>query len=77
MEKLIIVYPGLRYAQKKLNLQKKFGKSLFEYKIRVAVEKNQKNFLGQFQNYFLLSPFLLSPSKNAIKKCLHIWKLYD
>ena len=44
-------YPGLRYAHKKLNLESKqifFGKCLFAYKIRFALEKKTKKVWGKF-----------------------------
>ena len=69
------MYPGLRYAPKKLKFacQKKiFGKCLFEYKDRFAVEKKV---LRQFQNYW--ENFLLSPSKKILVIQFPYIKLYD
>ena len=57
-------------------MQKKiFGKCLFAYKIRFAVEKNTKKIWGKFSK--LLERKFVSPSKNAIQKSynFHIWKL--
>ena len=65
----ILVYPGLRYAHKKLNFACKsffFRKGLFEYENHFAVEKTQKKFWGHFQKYF--EQFL----NVAIKKMLVI-----
>ena len=58
------MYPGLRYAHKKLNLHAKeiFRKCLLSYKNRFAVEKKQKRF-GQIQNY--LESFCFAIKKNA------------
>ena len=50
-----------------------FGKCLFAYKIRFAVEKKNKKILGQF---FKITLKILSLSKKCQSYSFHIWKLY-
>ena len=71
--KPLLSYPGLSYANKKLNFACKknfFGKSLFACKIRFAVEKKKKKLWGNFQNY-LKKNFCV-----AIKNASHTISIY-
>ena len=62
-KKTILVYPGLQYAHKELN----FGKRLFVYKNRFAVEKK----FGA--NSKLLGKIFVSPSKKNASHTISIF----